>query len=76
MAISVLEKVKELQAALNIKNDLQVELFINVNLGNVYESLGLYMQSLRYYMDARAYADKMDSTNPDSAIAYANLGIH
>jgi|LauGreDrversion4_2_1035121.scaffolds.fasta_scaffold1972634_1 hypothetical protein len=74
MAISVFEKVKEIQAAMNIKNDLQVEVFVNVNLGNIYESLGLYMQSLRYYMDSRGYADKMDSTNPDSAISYANLG--
>jgi hypothetical protein len=27
-------------------------------------------------MDARGYADKMDSINPDSAIAYANLGTY
>lgn len=74
MAISVFEKVKELQTALNIKNDLQVELFININLGNIYESLALYMQALRYYMESRTYADKMDSINPDSAITYANLG--
>lgn len=42
--------------------------------GNLYESLELNLMSLRYYMKAKLITDKLQLTNPDSALVYCNLG--
>lgn len=54
--------------------DNQVDLFFTLTFGNIYESLEYNLMALRYYMKAKQICDKLELTNPDSALAYCNIG--
>lgn len=55
--------------------DHQVDLFFKLSFGNMYESLGYYLMSMNYYKRAKEISDKIDITNPDTALVYCSLGL-
>ena len=52
----------------------QIDLFFNLNLGALYESLGYNITALRYYYQAKIISDKLLVVDPDTALVYCYLG--
>ena len=73
-AIKRLEKAQEYLPKDINKIDWQAELYFNLTLGSLYETLGYDFQALKYYADAIHNHDKLISFSPDNALPFSFLG--
>ena len=73
-AIRRLEKAHEyLPKDLN-KINWQAELYFNLSLGSLYETLGYNLQAIKYFFEACHNHEKLISFSPDNALPFCFLG--
>ena len=73
-AIRRLEKAHEFLPKDMNKIDWQAELYFNLTLGYLYETLGYDLQAIKYYAEAIHNQDKLISFSPDNALPFCFLG--
>ena len=73
-AIKRLEKAKEFLPKDMNNINWQAELYFNLTLGNLYETLGYNLQALKYFSEAIHNHEKLISFSPDVALPFCFLG--
>jgi len=73
-AIKRLEKAQEFLTKDINKINWQTELYFNLTLGSLYESLDYNFQAIKYFSDALHNQEKLISFSPDNALPFSFFG--